>query len=145
MAQELLYSFAMKQTHVLIIDNNSTMANLYSRMLEKAFGTYSTITLDVEEMVKLIDSKKVSAIIVDSYLDRVVNDGRQMASSGIKLINTLRSKLSTTLPPFMLMDSENYSQDSKKENNAETVSAKKSTITKTMIVKEILQLTASAI
>ena len=102
---------------VLIVEDDQLNAHMFSRILKQRGGYPTLHTEDVEEILNLAESGKISIILMDTSLARSVYQGK--AVDGIEITQILKSNPKTALIPVVLVtahatlgDRENFLNES---------------------------------
>ena len=87
-------------SRVLVVEDNSLVAKFYRLALERAGGYQVTCTEDVDEILRLIESKAADVVILDVSLRDCHYEGR--AIDGIELARLIREHTPGRKIPILL-------------------------------------------
>lgn len=75
-------------SHVLVVEDNPLVAKFYRLALTRVGGFEVTVTEDVAEILRLVESGRVDAVILDVSLRDCRHDGRPV--DGLELARLVR-------------------------------------------------------
>ena len=86
---------------VLIVEDDLINARVFAKILSKRGGLGVKHTEDVEEVMKIVQSREIDLILMDVSLSRSVYQGKPV--DGIKITQMLKSDPQTAYLPIILV------------------------------------------
>ncbi len=86
--------------HILIVEDDALVAKFYKLALERAGGYRVTCSEDVEEILGLVSTRDVDALILDVSLRGCHYDGRTI--DGLELARVIRARPAGQKLPILL-------------------------------------------
>ena len=86
--------------HILVVEDDKLVAKFYRLALERAAGYQVTCSEDVEEILRLVSSRAVDALILDVSLRDFRYDGRKI--DGLELARLIRARPEGEKLPILL-------------------------------------------
>ncbi len=88
-------------SHILIVEDDGFIANIFERILVRLGGYVVTVTDDVERVVALVRARQVQLVIMDVALSRSTYQAQ--AIDGVALTRLLKGAGGPDSPPVLLV------------------------------------------